>query len=369
MDFHGLTWLGASSARRRHMSLAAASPLTACSWAAPGNLEQASGLIFICAVIFRSVALEKLAQGFWNLRGELRLAHVVDIGTQMSLVEAAEGGFLLLDCYEPDEAELEELLALTDGGARIGTVLNLHPFHTLHCEFIRDLLPNARFIGTRRHHEELPGLSAHDLEKIVTDHVVHHLSDPAASVCTSDQHAGDADGRVEKVAAARDLLRIGGASEQRETLLEHVSEVQLFEGHISVTLNQKGSLAADHLQPTKVTISAVRIRRGHDIRLVIPAPGPVAPKRDARLVQLVADAVVTRDRLQWMGEVPIAKAAARLGCCRSTLTQRIKLSYLAPDIIEAILAGTQPRSLTRRRLASIDLPIDWREQRKMLGFG
>ena len=60
---------------------------------------------------------------------------------------------------------------------------------------------------------------------------------------------------------------------------------------------------------------------------------------------------------------------ARLGCCRSTLTQRIKLSYLAPDIIEAILAGTQPRSLTRRRLASIDLPIDWREQRKMLGFG
>ncbi|MBS3961108.1 MAG: hypothetical protein KGZ61_05235 [Sandarakinorhabdus sp.] len=54
---------------------------------------------------------------------------------------------------------------------------------------------------------------------------------------------------------------------------------------------------------------------------------------------------------------------------RSTLADRIKLSYLAPDIIEAILAGRQPRSLTRRRFATIDLPIDWRQQRQMLGFG
>lgn len=68
------------------------------------------------------------------------------------------------------------------------------------------------------------------------------------------------------------------------------------------------------------------------------------------------------------GLLPIAKAAAWLGCCRSTLTGRIKLSYLAPDIVEAILAGRQPRSLTRRWLATIDLPIDWRLQRKMLGF-
>ena len=59
-----------------------------------------------------------------------------------------------------------------------------------------------------------------------------------------------------------------------------------------------------------------------------------------------------------MGDVTIAKAAAWFGCCRSTLTDRIKLSYLAPDIIEAILAGRQPRVLTRRRLAAVDLPID-----------
>lgn len=72
--------------------------------------------------------------------------------------------------------------------------------------------------------------------------------------------------------------------------------------------------------------------------------------------------------MQAMGDVSIAKAAAWLGCCRSTLADRIKLNDLAPDIVEAIIAGRQPRSLTGRRLASIDLPIDWLLQRKILGF-
>lgn len=110
------------------------------------------------------------------------------------------------------------------------------------------------------------------------------------------------------------------------------------------------------------------MRRGHDIRLVVAAPTPPAPRRDARLVLLVAEAVTTRVRLQTMGNASIAQAATWLGCCRATLTERIKLSYLAPDIVESILAGKQPRSVTRRRLVTIELPIDWQQQRRMLGF-
>jgi len=39
-----------------------------------------------------------------------------------------------------------------------------------------------------------------------------------------------------------------------------------------------------------------------------------------------------------------------------------------PGIVEAILAGRQPRTVTRSRLATIDLRIDWQQQRRMLGF-
>lgn len=102
--------------------------------------------------------MEQLADDFWNIRGDFRIAHVINVGTQMSLVRRSGGGFVLLDSYEPDKADQDELLALTDGGSRIEAVLNVHPFHTVHCKFVQHMVPHARLIGTRRHHQHLPDL-------------------------------------------------------------------------------------------------------------------------------------------------------------------------------------------------------------------
>lgn len=46
----------------------------------------------------------------------------------------------------------------------------------------------------------------------------------------------------------------------------------------------------------------------------------------------------------------------------------LRLSYLAPDITQAILDGRQPISLTRQKLAPISLPLEWERQREVLGF-
>lgn len=76
----------------------------------------------------------------------------------MSLVRQPNGNFILIDAYELDESDQDELMALTNGGSQIEAVLNIHPFHTVHCEFIQNLLPSARLIGTRRHREQLSNL-------------------------------------------------------------------------------------------------------------------------------------------------------------------------------------------------------------------
>nr|WP_047169421.1 DUF2924 domain-containing protein [Sphingomonas sp. Y57] len=45
------------------------------------------------------------------------------------------------------------------------------------------------------------------------------------------------------------------------------------------------------------------------------------------------------------------------------------LQFLAPDIVTAILEGRQPIELnTRTLLRTSELPIEWKEQRKVLGF-
>ncbi|MFT5330910.1 MAG: site-specific DNA recombinase [Parasphingorhabdus sp.] len=49
--------------------------------------------------------------------------------------------------------------------------------------------------------------------------------------------------------------------------------------------------------------------------------------------------------------------------------QLTRLSFLAPDIISAIIDGSQPENLTGRRILRMgNIPLCWKAQRAMLGF-
>jgi hypothetical protein len=102
--------------------------------------------------------IEHLAENFWNIRGDFKIARVINIGTHMSLVRRSDGRFVLIDAYEPSDKDRDALMNLTDNGALIDAVLNVHPFHTIHCKFVHQALPHARLIGTRRHHTQMPQL-------------------------------------------------------------------------------------------------------------------------------------------------------------------------------------------------------------------
>lgn len=102
--------------------------------------------------------IQKIGESFWNVRGSFKVAGVLDVGTQMSLVRLEAGGFVLLDSYAADHAVMREILDLTDGGRQITAIINLHPFHTLHVPGIAKTFPDARLFGTRRHVRLEPSL-------------------------------------------------------------------------------------------------------------------------------------------------------------------------------------------------------------------
>lgn len=99
-----------------------------------------------------------LGQGFWNIRGDLRIAGVLNVGTHCSLVHLAAGGFVFLDSYALDDRTLQQVRALTDNGHAVKAILNLHPFHTLHCRTMHDMFPDALLFGSDRHHRKWPDL-------------------------------------------------------------------------------------------------------------------------------------------------------------------------------------------------------------------
>ena len=80
-------------------------------------------------------------------------------------------------------------------------------------------------------------------------------------------------------------------------------------------------------------------------------------------------AIVLRRMFVGGDGVPFAALAKREGVSPSYFTRLVRLSYLAPDIIQTILDGGQPRDLTADKLlAHSRLPLSWHEQRAVLGF-
>jgi hypothetical protein len=70
------------------------------------------------------------------------------------------------------------------------------------------------------------------------------------------------------------------------------------------------------------------------------------------------------------GGIAFAALAQREGVSRSYFTRLVGLSYLAPDITQAILDGRQPRDLTPEKLLEHSrLPLAWHDQRIVLGLG
>ena len=105
--------------------------------------------------------------------------------------------------------------------------------------------------------------------------------------------------------------------------------------------------------------------------MVIDGTDPfAAAKPGARLIKLLLRARQFHATLAEGEGVPFAALAQREGVSRSYFTRLVRLSYLAPDITQAILDGRQPRDLTPEKLLEHSrLPLAWHAQRIVLGFG
>ncbi len=118
----------------------------------------------------------------------------------------------------------------------------------------------------------------------------------------------------------------------------------------------------------ELTIDAKLRRAGKGIRLVVG--GGVAEKPDGQMVALLRDAHATREALLSGRDETIDAMAQRLGIKRDILSAQMRLTYLAPDIVRALVLGRPAEGLTPAGLLALckDLPHDWQHQRTVIGL-
>lgn len=117
----------------------------------------------------------------------------------------------------------------------------------------------------------------------------------------------------------------------------------------------------------EVPTSTVRVKR--DLRALLQQRGKSPPGKPKKyLVELIRRARKAQRLLDERSDDNLTDLATKLRCTHSRLARLMRLNYLAPDIIAAILDGRQPTGLTGHKLMATDLPMDWSLQRRILGF-
>ena len=155
---------------------------------------------------------------------------------------------------------------------------------------------------------------------------------------------------------------------ERVTLAANRIDLWLSRAKIAAALAVVGRSQRPDLDRVVVSIEAKLRRAGKGKRLVI-ANGAEA-EVNAGLVELIEGAFAIRIQLLSGSDASIEAMSGPLGMNKGRLTSLIRLSYLGPEVVRALLVGSQSNALTPSRLLRLskNLPHDWKEQRRFLGF-
>jgi hypothetical protein len=112
-------------------------------------------------------------------------------------------------------------------------------------------------------------------------------------------------------------------------------------------------------------------RRGGRKLIIAPDGGdawmPSKPRRDDTLIRAIARARRWQRMLE-SGDVPSTRQLAEKEKINASYLARIlRLTLLAPDIVEAVLDGRQPKGLLLADLMKT-FPVEWDQQRTLFGF-
>jgi len=145
-------------------------------------------------------------------------------------------------------------------------------------------------------------------------------------------------------------------------------EIQLSRTKIAAVLEAGGGSQRPDIDPITLSTEAKVRRAGKGKRLVIG--NGAETDVNAGLVELIKEAFAIRNQFLSGSHDSIEAMSGRFGMNKGRLTSLVRLSYLGPEIVRALLAGSQSNALTPSRLLRLskNLPHDWKEQRCFLGF-
>jgi site-specific DNA recombinase len=220
-------------------------------------------------------------------------------------------------------------------------------------------------------------LPAAEIEGIVAVAARQMLDDEKA-ILDAVQGAELASNQIPEIMQSADAWsrRLESAAERSSVLTTLVNRVELSSDGFRLALKLPTQLAqaGEALNNASIAVSRfvpIQIkRRGVELRLVVNGDRSKAHKADPALLKAIARAHRWFDDLVTGRVASMAEIGTREGLPKNYVSWLIRLAFLAPDIVEAIIQGNHPPELTAQTLITrrIDLPLQWQAQKTALEF-
>jgi DNA invertase Pin-like site-specific DNA recombinase len=261
---------------------------------------------------------------------------------------------------ERDWAEVQRILAANRHDRKLGKQTR---YPSLLTGIIGDpegrpMTPVSTHKGSRRHHYYVTRLKAGEDKELVWRVPAGELDGAVMAAVCDWLRSHERPCEPGQLMSDRELAKeLPGFSvpQQRKVLIERGIKVQLGETELCLSIGGETQRV--------VSLPLRMVRRGAELKVVLES-GDAQRTPDPVLLKLIALAMSARKSL-------FSGKADQLTSHYSKrhLWQLLRISFLAPDIVTAIVEGRQPPSLTGRRLLRVtDLPLDWSGQRRVLGF-
>lgn len=185
-------------------------------------------------------------------------------------------------------------------------------------------------------------LAAKAIESICCELLADHIAAQVNSI--------EGNGEAKRLA---EILASGDHRQRRGLIIERVRKVAIGDASLSLLLND-GTIHERSL---------VRVRHGNDAKLLV---GDLTPANDAKpdpqLVLLLKDAYRAQALALTKPNFTLDRLAKLFGRSAGRYKRLLRLSYLSPTTVGAIVAGEQPAHLTGPYLQHLyGLPLSWAE--------
>jgi ParB-like chromosome segregation protein Spo0J len=154
--------------------------------------------------------------------------------------------------------------------------------------------------------------------------------------------------------------------------------VTIDENAVRLRINGVGLLAAlgitepdpdFEMEPIEHVITAKIATRAGQTKIIIKPMGDLQGGVDPTLIRAIERAQTWFKRLVSGNATSIQGIADAENLSSNYVMRLLRLAFLAPDIVEAIVDGHQPLGLSVKKLTnSKTLPTEWAKQRQRFGF-